>query len=141
VWTLVYDGYCPLCIRTMTQLDVLDGARRLRYVDLERESARARSVLPGVSLAAMREEMAVVTPEGRVLRGFFAFREVSRRLPLLWVLVPLMYAPGAEWVGTRVYAWVARNRARRLCEGDACRVHGVHARHSPERPTMVAEPG
>jgi predicted DCC family thiol-disulfide oxidoreductase YuxK len=125
-WTLVYDGYCPLCIRTMTQLDVLDGARRLRYVDLERESTRARELLPNVSLDAMREQMAVVTPDGRVMRGFFAFREVSRRLPALWMLVLLMYLPGAEWAGTRVYAWVAANRARRLCEGDACVVHGVH---------------
>ena len=129
VWTLVYDGFCPLCIRTMTQLDMLDGARRLRYVDLERESTRAHELLPNVSLEAMREQMAVVTPDGRVLQGFFAFREVSRRLPVLWVLVPLMYAPGAAWAGTRVYAWVAANRARRLCEGDACAVHGVHGAH------------
>jgi len=126
VWTVVYDGYCPLCIRTMTQLEVLDGARRLRYVDLERESARAAALMPGVSFESMREEMAAVTPEGRVLRGFFAFREVSKRLPVLWPLVPLMFAPGAEWAGTRIYAWVAANRARRLCEGDACAVHGAH---------------
>jgi predicted DCC family thiol-disulfide oxidoreductase YuxK len=126
VWTLVYDGCCPLCIRTMTQLDELDGARRLRYVDLERETDRARALLPGVSLEDMRQAMAVVTPTGVGLRGFFAFREISRRLPVLWPLVPLMYAPGAAWVGTRVYAWVAANRARRLCEGDACAVHGAH---------------
>ena len=128
VWTLVYDGYCPLCIRTMTQLDTLDGARVLRYVDLERETERARELMPGVSIEDMREEMAVVTPSGVVLRGFFAFREISKRLPVMWVLVPVMFAPGAEWVGTRVYAWVAANRARRLCEGDACVVHGAAGR-------------
>lgn len=126
VWTLVYDGYCPLCIRTMTQLDELDGARRLRYVDLERETGLATKLLPGVTLESMREEMAVVTPAGVGLRGFFAFREISRRLPVLWPLVPLMFAPGSAWVGTRVYAWVAANRARRLCEGDSCAVHGSH---------------
>lgn len=128
VWTLVFDGYCPLCIRTMTQLDALDGIRRLRYVDLERETDRASALLPGISIEDMREEMAVVTPSGLGLRGFFAFREISRRLPVLWPLVPLMYAPGSAWVGTRVYAWVAANRARRLCEGDACVVHGAHGR-------------
>ena len=126
VWTLVYDGYCPLCIRTMTQLDELDGGRRLRYVDLEREGELAKKLLPGVSVEDMREEMAVVTPSGVGLRGFFAFREISKRLPVLWPLVPLMFAPGSAWVGTRVYAWVAANRARRLCEGDACAVHGSH---------------
>jgi predicted DCC family thiol-disulfide oxidoreductase YuxK len=127
VWTVVYDGYCPLCIRTMTQLDALDGARRLRSVDLEREWERVEELVPGVSREQMREEMAVVTPEGRVLRGFFAARELSRRLPALWVLMPVLFAPGAEWVGTRVYAWVAANRARRLCEGDSCAVHGACA--------------
>jgi predicted DCC family thiol-disulfide oxidoreductase YuxK len=119
-WTLVYDGYCPLCIRTMTQLDALDGARVLRYVDFEREPGIANELLPGVSREDMREEMAVVTPSGAVLRGFFAFREISKRLPVMWVLVPVMFAPGASLAGTRVYAWVAANRARRLCEGDAC---------------------
>ncbi|MEP7088090.1 MAG: DCC1-like thiol-disulfide oxidoreductase family protein [Gemmatimonadota bacterium] len=126
VWTLVYDGYCPLCIRTMTQLDALDGARRLRYVDLERQSALAKALLPGVSPEEMREEMVVVTPAECALRGFYAFREISRRLPALWPLVPLMFVPGSAWVGTRLYAWVAANRARRLCEGDACAVHGSH---------------
>lgn len=128
VWTLVYDGYCPLCVRTMTQLDALDGGRVLSYVDLERETERARELMPGVSLEIMREEMAVVTPERKVLRGFSAFREISRRLPVMWVLVPAMFAPGAKWVGTRVYAWVAANRARRLCDGDACVVHGATGR-------------
>jgi predicted DCC family thiol-disulfide oxidoreductase YuxK len=141
VWTVIYDGYCPLCIRTMTQLDALDGARRLRSVDLEREWARVEELAPGVSRERMREEMAVVTPEGKVLRGFFAAREVSRRLPALWALVPVLYAPGAEWVGTRVYAWVAANRARRLCEGDSCAVHGAHAREEESGSGAVIEFG
>ena len=127
VWTLVYDGHCPLCIRTMTQLDALDGARRLRYVDLEREWARAEKLVPGVSRDAMRGEVAVVTPEGRVLRGFFAFREVSKRVPALWPLVPLMFAPRAAWTGARTYAWVTAHRSRRVCEGSACAVHGARS--------------
>lgn len=124
-WTLVYDGFCPLCIRTMAQLDELDGARRLRYVDLERDTTRARALLPGVPLDEMRREMAVVTPEGKVLRGFFAFRALSLRLPALWALVPFVYAPGASWVGMRVYAWVAAKRVRTVCEGERCAVHGA----------------
>ena len=127
VWTVIYDGYCPLCIRTMTQLDVLDGSRRLRYVDLEREWARVAELAPGVSREAMREEMTVVTPEGSVLRGFFAFREIARRVPALWPLVPALFVPGAAWAGTRAYAWVAANRSRRLCGGSTCAVHGSRA--------------
>jgi predicted DCC family thiol-disulfide oxidoreductase YuxK len=133
-WTVIYDGHCPLCIRTVTQLDVLDGARRLRYVDLEREWALAAALVPGVSCDDMREEMTLVTPERGVLRGFFAFREISRRVPALWPLAPLMFAPRAEWTGTRVYRWVVTNRARRVCEGGACEVHRSRAaRHGSGR--------
>ena len=125
VWTIVYDGYCPLCMRTMSQLDVLDGAGRMRYVDLERNAQAAQALVPGVSVDALREEMTVVTPSGRPLRGFFAFREIARQLPTLWILLPAMYAPGAETIGTRVYAWVAARRARAMCDGGRCVVHGV----------------
>jgi predicted DCC family thiol-disulfide oxidoreductase YuxK len=108
----------------MTQLEELDGWRRLSFVDLERESRPAKELVPGASIEAMREQMTVVTPDGRALRGFFAFRELSLRLPIFSLLVPVMVAPGAEWIGTRVYAWVARRRARRVCEGERCAVHG-----------------
>jgi hypothetical protein len=85
----------------MTQLDALDGARRLRPVDLEREWRRVEELVPGVSREKMREEMAVVTPEGRVLRGFLAAREVSRTLPALgsccrWCMRRERSGPGRE---------------------------------------------
>ena len=124
VWTLVYDGFCPLCMRTMAQLDELDGSRTLRYVDLERDTARARELIPGASMEDLRAQMTLVPPSGAPLRGFFALRELTRRLPVLWPLVPAMFAPGAARVGTRVYAWVAKRRARTLCEGGRCAVHG-----------------
>jgi hypothetical protein len=36
---------------------------------------------------------------------------------------------------------VARNRARRLCEGDSCAVHGVHAREEGSGRETVIEFG
>ncbi len=122
---VIFDGYCPLCIRTVTQLNALDVAGRLGFVDLEREWARAHALAPGVTREQMRAAMLVVTPDGRVRSGFLGVREICKRLPVLWPLVPIMYAPGAVWAGSRVYAWVAANRVRRLCEGDACAVHGT----------------
>jgi predicted DCC family thiol-disulfide oxidoreductase YuxK len=130
-----------LCIRTATQLDALDGGKRLRYGDLEREWARAAELVPGVSQEDMRAEMAEVTPEGGVSRGFYACREISKRLLALWVLMPVLFAPGAEWAGTRVYARVAANRARRRCDGESCAVHGAHAAEEGSGSAAVIEFG
>ena len=73
VWTLVYDGYCPLCIRTMTQLDVLDGARRLRYVDLERETARHRSSCPASHSRRCVRRWRLCHPRGGCCAGSLRF--------------------------------------------------------------------
>jgi hypothetical protein len=76
----------------------------------------------GASREKAREEMTVVTPDGSVLRAIFAFREISRPLLALWLLVSVMFAPGATCVGTRVYAWAAANRERRVRAEESCAV-------------------
>lgn len=72
----------------------------------------------------------VETVDKRMLVGFFAVRYLTRFLPLLWLLVPLLYLPGMNWLGPRVYRWVARRRyainrwfGGPACENDTCRIH------------------
>ena len=58
--------------------------------------------------------------QGAVFRGYFAFKEILRRLPLTWPLLLLFHLPGADAIGPRVYAWVARNRRRLGCTTETC---------------------
>lgn len=121
-WAVVYDGYCPLCIRTMVVLDTLDITDRVRPLDIERQWAEAVGAAPTLTREEARHSMHVVTPTGRVHRGFFAFRELTRAIPALWPLAPLMHAPLADALGTRIYAVVARSRARTPCGADGCAI-------------------
>ncbi|MGH7540224.1 MAG: DCC1-like thiol-disulfide oxidoreductase family protein, partial [Gemmatimonadota bacterium] len=61
-------------------------------------------------------------PEGRVYRGFFAFRALARALPPLWPVLPLLHLPGVASLGVRVYDRVARARGRGACRAGTCRV-------------------
>jgi hypothetical protein len=67
-----------------------------------------------------------VEPDGRLSEGFFFLRRLSLKMPLLMPLVPVLYLPGAGWVGQRVYDWVARRRflfhSSKLCETNQCRI-------------------
>jgi predicted DCC family thiol-disulfide oxidoreductase YuxK len=119
-WTVIYDGLCPLCIRTMTIFDALDIRHRLAYLDLEADRSRLAALAPGVSAEAARAAMHVVSSDGQAHRGFFAFRQLARILPPLWPLVPLLYLPLAAAVGPRLYDAVARNRTRHLCRAESC---------------------
>jgi predicted DCC family thiol-disulfide oxidoreductase YuxK/uncharacterized membrane protein YphA (DoxX/SURF4 family) len=121
-WTVVYDGLCPLCIRSMTILDAFDLRHRLAYLDLEADGGRLAALVPGVSAGEARAAMRVVAPDGQVYRGFFAFRELARILPPLWPFVPLLYLPFAATIGPRVYELVARHRTRQVCRAETCAV-------------------
>jgi predicted DCC family thiol-disulfide oxidoreductase YuxK len=118
---VLYDGDCPFCRKSVEVLRRLDWLERLDYVDVR--DADAMSDV-GVALEPDRllEEMHLVTPDGaKVYSGFRAFRWLAWRLPLLWGAAPLLYLPGAESVGQRMYLWVARNRFRLLpCHGGVC---------------------
>lgn len=119
-WTLIYDGLCPLCVRSMVFLDYLDARRRLRFVDLERDWSAAAATVPGLTQDEARHAMHLVGPDGEVYRGFFAFRALARLLPLMWPLLPLLHGPVASRLGQWSYSIVAGSRGRTVCRAAKC---------------------
>lgn len=131
---VIYDGNCPLCIRTVAVLRQLDVLGLLSY-----QNAREEFILPPtkppVDRERLLEQMYVLAPgtgRRRAYGGFYAFRWLAWRLPVCWPIVPLLYLPGAAGVGERVYAWIARNRFRLIpCHGGICTIKPNSSR-SPE---------
>lgn len=118
---IVYDGLCPLCVRTMTTLAYGDWFRRLEFQDATSDWDAVAGRCPTLSREACLRDMHVVLPDGQVRAGFFAFRALSVRVPLLWPLAPLFWLPGAHRVEPRLYGVVASNRFRRTpCESGVC---------------------
>src|SRR5258708_39003301 len=76
--TLIYDGECGLCMRSMELMRRWDREHRLRYVPFQDEAAVARFRVPLPALAA---PMPLVFPDGRVCPGADAAPEVLRLLP------------------------------------------------------------
>lgn len=110
---VLYDGHCDLCTRSMVALETLDLTDRVQFLDLEDEREAAR--LPEVDRAAALARIHVADEGGRVWQGFAAVRRVCRTLPALWLLLPLLHAPGSGRLGPALYDAVARRRNRRGC--------------------------
>ena len=121
-WLVLYDGFCPLCLRSVVLLEALDVRRRLEFADLEREWPEQALAGAGVTRDDARRAMHVIDPDGRIYRGFFAFRAFARLLPPLWITLPLFYAPGASRLGSWIYDHIARNRSRAVCDFETCEV-------------------
>ena len=127
---VLYDAECPLCRKSVAILMRLDWLGRLSY-----HNARDVEHLPEsparLDPERLLQEMHVVTPNGpRSYAGYRAFRWMAGRLPLFWPIWPILFVPGAAWIGQRLYLWVARHRYDLVpCRHGACAI--------PARPPAV----
>lgn len=114
---LLFDGRCGFCRRWVARLRAWD--RRGRIETLDGALRRERPELPPISDAAMDRAMQLVLPDGRVVGGGEALREVLRYLPGGPPLRLLLSLPGIRSVVDAGYAWVAARRHRSAC-GNRC---------------------
>jgi predicted DCC family thiol-disulfide oxidoreductase YuxK len=133
--TVIYDGQCNFCISQIKNLKRLDLWRMLQFVSLH--DPLVAKACPDLSYEQLMEEMWIVTPDGSKhggskyggskYGGADALRYLSRKLPLLWPLAPLLHIPGSR----PLWAWMYRNVAQRRyaiagknCSEGTCSLHG-----------------
>jgi predicted DCC family thiol-disulfide oxidoreductase YuxK len=120
---VLYDGECPLCLKSVDLLKRFDWLNRLEYVSV-RETEKVPVRQPPLESKRLLEEMHLITPDGKhVYHGFDAFRWMAWRLPALCWVAPLLYVPGVPTLGQSMYLWVAKNRYRLVpCHNGVCAV-------------------
>ena len=123
---VIYDGHCRICTGGVKILYRLDVRKQLSFLSLHDD--RVAEVAPNLTFDQMMEEMWVVDTQGRQHSGAEAFRYLTRRLVLLWPVMPLLHIPGSLPLWKWLYRQVAAARYRfgkqtgEDC-GDACQVH------------------
>lgn len=105
--TLVYDGDCGFCRRSVDLLRRWDREQRIALVPFQDQ---ARVAAFGIPLPALAAAMHLVLPDGRVFAGADAVPELLRLLPEKRWLAWAFRIPGMRPVARRLYAWIARRR-------------------------------
>lgn len=121
---VIYDGHCRICTGQVRRLAWWDWGGRLAYLSLHDLEVGRR--YPDLSHDALMNELYVVDRVGRRHAGASAVRYLSRRLPTLWWLTPLLHVPGSLPVWNWLYQQIATRRYRFgtvTCDDDACRLH------------------
>jgi predicted DCC family thiol-disulfide oxidoreductase YuxK len=108
---VLYDGHCPLCLRTVRVLRFFDLFTRLECIDFRRLDLAEYNRRHKFALTTqdLDREMYVIS-RGEAYIGYYGYRVLALALPAFWPLSPLMFLPGVSWVGERVYGYIARNR-------------------------------
>ena len=130
---LLYDGQCGFCLESVRRLRILDLFGWIDPLDFHKQPNLAQ-LNPALTPQRCHSEMVLLEPEGRISGGFQAFARMTRRLPMLLWLAPLAHLPGANWVGTRVYRWIAEHRYL-LHRHSACQTNQCGLPFPPTQPS------
>jgi predicted DCC family thiol-disulfide oxidoreductase YuxK len=138
--TVLADGECPLCRRTVRWLHALDWFDRLSVADASNDRERERAA-PGLERTLALTEMYVVDEHGRLARGYDAYVRLARSLPPLWPALLVGALPPVAWSGRRIYARAAAARTRRgRCSDDVCAVDEAARPFSPNLTARLTDP-
>ncbi len=120
---LVYDGGCGFCRRSVQILQVMDMFKTLKYVDYNQYS-NLSELHPQLTPQIVASQIHLIEPDGHLRGGFFVFRPLCFKMPMMFLLTPLFYFPASGLLGPMVYRWVAKNRYllhfSRACQNNQC---------------------
>lgn len=127
---VIWDGQCVFCRGQVLRLRKFDSGDRLSYISLH--DPRVGERFAELSFEQLMDQLWLVTSDGRKLGGADAGRLLSRKLPTLWWLAPLLHIPFSMPLWRWVYKSVANRRykiAGKNCSLDGtCHLHGNKAK-------------
>lgn len=122
---VIFDGDCRFCTAQVRRIAWFDRGGRLAFLSLHDPEVARR--YPDLTHEQLMEEMYVIDRQGRRHAGADGFRYLTRRLPLLWPLAPLMHIPFSLPLWRWGYRQVARRRylfgRNHRCEDGSCHIH------------------
>lgn len=122
---VIYDGHCNFCRAGVVRLRKFDvRGDRLSFLSLHDERVTQR--YPELSHDELMDQMYVIESDGNRHGGSDAVRFLSRRLPLLWPVMPILHLPGTAGLWRWLYAQIAKRRyklAGKSCDNGACSIH------------------
>lgn len=114
---VIFDDQCGLCRHSIASLRTMDVMGRITYISISEANTREQEDLNWLDEDALLRAMHVVIGS-RAWRGYDAYRVLSRRMPLLWPLLPFLYLWPITAIGRRIYRHVADTRACRIVNAE-----------------------
>lgn len=109
--TVIYDGECGVCSRSVLWAAARDAGGRLRFVP--NQTADLAAIAPGLTRAEAAKSVYAARPDGTTYHGARAIFEMLRCLPGVWHVVGWIGAlPPLSLLAEPVYRVFAHNRGR-----------------------------
>lgn len=108
--TVVYDGACGVCRRSVELLRDWDRDDRLELVPFQAEGVPER--FPQIDETEFRKAVQTIAPDGRYWSGADAVEKALAETPKGRRIAWLFKLPLARPIARRFYRWFARHRSK-----------------------------
>jgi predicted DCC family thiol-disulfide oxidoreductase YuxK len=132
---VIFDGECNFCRAQVERLAWWDETgKRLGFVSLHDPEVARR--YPDLTYDMLMEQMYVVDRYGHRFAGVEAIRYLTRTLPRLYWLAPVLHLPGTLPIWKWCYSQIAKRRYLLMgrhveCDGGTCALHNRPAANKP----------
>lgn len=107
---VLYDGFCLLCGRARKFIELFDWLGLIATINLYDEKAMNETGLSIPNSEALLRDLHLITKDGQIYLGFYAWRKIGLLLPITFPFALLLYIPGVPYFGEKIYRLVADNR-------------------------------
>ena len=105
---VLYNGNCSLCKKAVKKIEFMDWLKRVTPLNALDRDLLAKHGLSFPEHELMQDIHVVRGTE--VFRGYEGYRVIAKRLPLLWIVWPLLYIWPITYFGRKTYRHVADSR-------------------------------
>ncbi len=102
---VIYDDRCLFCINYKNKIDKLDKNKQLKWVGIEKFNNKKYDL----KKEDLFKEMYLIYND-KVYKGYYAWKQISKRIPILYLLYVISLIPGADFIGNKIYKIVAKHR-------------------------------
>lgn len=113
--TVLYDGLCPLCNRTVIILSHFDAFSAVVFQDLQSHAKNYRQ-LDTLSETELLRDLYALDRHGRLYSGIDTYIRIFSAMLYLAPLALFMRIPGIYQCGKMLYRRIADQRARLVCD-------------------------
>ncbi len=121
---VIYDGDCRFCTAQVQRLARWDRRQKLSFLSLH--DPAVSELCPDLTHDDLMREMYLLNPDQQRFAGAAAFQRLTRMIPRLWPLAPLLHIPFSLPLWQWLYRQFAKRRYRfgktTECEG-TCSIH------------------
>jgi len=102
---IIYDNRCLFCTNTKNKIDKLDNGKKLKWVGIDSFNHKKYKL----KKEDLLKEMYLIDNE-RVYKGYYSWKQISKKIPLLFPLYIISLIPGVDFIGNLVYKYISKHR-------------------------------